>query len=109
LLDNCTLWLTIAGMGIITFLLRLSFIALMGRIRLPASVRRGLDFVPSAVFSALILPDLVQYSVIEPLPLQMHARLIAGGVAVLVAWRTRNVVLTIGAGLVALFILQTVL
>ena len=105
-MDDQTIWFTIVGMGIITFLLRLSFIVLLERVHLPAIAQRGLNFVPPAVFSALILPDLLQYSVAEQLSLHMDARLIAGTVAVLVAWRTRNVVLTIGVGLAALWALQ---
>jgi branched-subunit amino acid transport protein len=96
-------------MGIITFLLRLSFIVLVGRRRLPTVVQRGLDFVPPAVFSALIFPDLFRNSMILPLSVYMNARLIAGLVAILVAWRTRNVVLTIAAGLVVLWAVQTLM
>jgi branched-subunit amino acid transport protein len=36
-------------------------------------------------------------------------RLLAGMLAALVAWRTRNVLLTLGVGLVALWILQALL
>jgi branched-subunit amino acid transport protein len=96
-------------MGFLTFLLRLSFVALLGRVHLPASVQRGLDFVPPAVFSALVLPDLLNYSLMGPFSILMHARLIAGAVAVVVAWRTRNRVLTIGTGLLVLLMLQNVL
>ena len=109
MLDDETVWLTIAGMGIVTFLLRLSFIVLLEHVNLPILVRRGLDFVPPAIFSALILPDIARYSFTEAVSLNMHARLIAGTVAVLVAWRTRNVVLTIAAGLMILWILQILL
>ncbi len=94
-------------MGAITFALRLSFIALLGRIKLPASVKRGLEFVPPAVFAGLILPDLLRYTIIAPLSLHMGARLIAGTIAVVVAWRTKNVLLTIGIGLAVLLLLQT--
>jgi branched-subunit amino acid transport protein len=102
-------WLTIAGVGILTFLLRLSFIALVEHVHLPMLVRRGLDFVPPAVFSALILPDIARYSFTQAAPINMPVRLIAGTVAVLVACRTRNVVLTIVAGLAILWILQMLL
>jgi branched-subunit amino acid transport protein len=106
LLDDQTVWLTIAGMGIVTFLLRLSFIALLEHVSLPILVRRGLDFVPPAVFSALILPDIAMHSFTQATSINMHSRLIAGTVALLVAWRTKNVMLTIAAGLVILWILQ---
>ncbi len=106
MLNPETVWLTIVAMGVITFALRLSFIVFLGHIKLPASVRRGLDFVPPAVFAALILPDLLRNTMIAPLSIHMEARLIAGIVAVIVAWRTKNVVLTIGVGFAFLFLLQ---
>ncbi|MBF8282806.1 MAG: Branched-chain amino acid transport, partial [Anaerolineales bacterium] len=38
-----------------------------------------------------------------------NARLLAGGLAMLVAWRTKNVLLTIAVGMGALWILQAIL
>jgi branched-subunit amino acid transport protein len=108
LLGGLTIWFTIIGMGVLTFLLRLSFIALLGRVRLPAVVQRGLNFVPPAVFAALIIPDIFNNQMM-PFSLQTHARLVAGAIAVVVAWRTKNVVLTIGTGLLVLLILQSAL
>src|SRR4051812_6639077 len=102
------LWLTIIAMGVVTYLLRLSLIALLGRVEVPALVSRGLRFVPPAVLSALILPELVQPSGQLNLSLG-NVRLLAGVLAMLVAWRTRNVLLTVGAGMLGLWILQTVL
>lgn len=109
LLDDQTVWLTIATMGILTFMLRLSFIALLQHVHLPILARRALDFVPPAIFSALILPDIVRYGPTQTAPINVDARLIAGTVAMLVAWRTRNVVLTIATGLAVLWILQMLL
>ena len=93
-------------MGAITFTLRLSFIVFLGRISLPVR-KTGLDFVPPAVFAALIFPDLLRSTMIAPLSLHMDARLIAGIIAVIVAWRTKNVLLTIGVGFAVLFLLQS--
>jgi branched-subunit amino acid transport protein len=38
----------------------------------------------------------------------MNARLIAGVIAMVVAWRTKNTLLTIAAGMIALWILQLI-
>jgi branched-subunit amino acid transport protein len=103
-----TLWLTILSMGVVTYALRLSLIALLGRFEVPAIVRRALRFVPPAVLSAIILPELLQPGGRLNLTLG-NARLLAGLLAVLVAWRTRNVLLTVGAGMLALWVLQVVL
>ena len=71
-------------------------------------ISRGLRFVPPAVLSAIILPELVQPAGQLNLSLG-NVRLLAGLLAMLVAWRTRNVLLTVGAGMVGLWILQSVL
>jgi len=100
------LWLTILGMGVVTYGLRLSLIALLGRLEVPPLVSRGLRFVPPAVLSAIILPELVQPGGQLNLSLG-NVRLLAGLLALLVAWCTRNVLLTVGAGMVGLWLLQS--
>ena len=44
--------------GLLTYGIRLSFIALMGRITVPDWFQRALRFVPAAVLSAIIVPGL---------------------------------------------------
>jgi branched-subunit amino acid transport protein len=51
-----TLWLAVVGAGAITFALRLSFIALLGRMEIPVLLSRALRFVPAAVFTAVVVP-----------------------------------------------------
>jgi len=100
-------WLTILGAGVITFAIRLSLIALMGRLEVPPLVQRALRFVPPAVLSAIIFPELLRHS--GPLDVSLgNTRLLAGGLAALIAWRTKNVLLTIGVGMTAQWILQAV-
>ena len=101
-----TLWIVIILMGLVTYGLRLSMIALMGRLEVPPLVSRGLRFVPPAVLSALILPELVQPSGALNLSLG-NLRLVAGALAIVVAWRTRNVLLTVGLGMAGLWLLQS--
>jgi branched-subunit amino acid transport protein len=100
-----TLWLVIVGMGLITFALRLGPIELLDRLPLPDSVRGALRFVPVAVLSAIILPEMVQPG--GMLDLSWHnQRLVAGVVGIMVAWYSRNVLWTIGAGMAVLWLLQ---
>lgn len=99
-----TLWLTISAAGLLTFLTRLSFIAIHGRVELPAWFKESLAFVPVAVLSAIIFPDLMApEGAVNITP--GNVRLVAGLIAVLVAWRTKNVWMTIAVGMVALFVL----
>jgi branched-subunit amino acid transport protein len=99
------LWLLLLAMGAVTFLIRLSAIGLLGGAEIPPLVRRALRFVPPAVLSAIIFPELLVRDGALRLGLG-NARLIAGVIAAAVAWRTRNVLLTIAVGMGALWILQ---
>ena len=99
------LWMTILGAGAVTFALRLSFIALLGRIRIPPSLGRALRFVPAAVLTAMVVPLLFYEDGALEVSLG-NERLLAGLVAALIAWRTRNVLLTLGGGMATLWILQ---
>ncbi|WIG60063.1 MAG: hypothetical protein OJF49_002811 [Ktedonobacterales bacterium] len=107
-MSTTALWLTILAIGVLTFGIRLSFIALTDRIALPPFALRVLRFVPVAVLTAIIVPELVLPTGTLDLSLG-NARLIAGALAVVVAWRTRNIALTLVVGMVALWLLQFVL
>ena len=99
------IWPVMLIAGLITFGMRLSFIYLFGRLEVPDTMRRALRFVPPAVLTAIILPELLLPSGHLDFGLANH-RWLAGLVAMLVAWRTKNTLLTILAGMTALLILQ---
>jgi branched-subunit amino acid transport protein len=101
-------WLIIVAIGLVTYVLRFSMIALAGRVELPPLVQRGLSYVPPAVLSAIILPELLYPDGAFTLTFA-NTRLIAGVLATLVAWRTRNVLLTIAAGMAVFWLLGAVL
>jgi len=102
------LWLTIIIAGLLTFAIRLSFIVLLHRFEIPLWFQRALSFVPAAVLSAIIFPELFSPSGAPDLSFG-NTRLLAGALAALVAWRTRNVLLTIVAGMGGLILLQVLL
>lgn len=100
-----TLWLVILAAGAGTFAFRASFIALFGRLDdVPEGAERALRFVPAAVLSALVAPDLLLadggVSVANP-------RLAAGALATAVAWRTEDIAATLVTGMVSLWLLST--
>lgn len=102
------LWIIIIAMGVVTYALRLSMILLFDKVAMPVLIRRALRFVPAAVLSALVVqalltPDPARHMSID------QPRFIAGVLAAAVAWRTKNVFLTIGVGMVLLWILQSFL
>jgi branched-subunit amino acid transport protein len=99
------LWLVMLLGGLLTYATRLSFILFMEKLRLPDWLRRALTYVPIAVLTAIIFPEVfvqrgaLNFSLLNP-------RLIAGILAVIVAWRTRNPLLTVTAGMLCLWIVQ---
>ncbi len=103
-----TTWLIILSMGAITYLIRLSLIALLGRVEVPPLVQRALRFVPPAVLSAIVAPELLRPAGTLDLS-PGNVRLLAGILAAVVAWRTRNVLLTIAVGMAALWALRAVI
>jgi branched-subunit amino acid transport protein len=99
------IWLVMLLGGALTFGMRMSFIFLFGRFEIPAMVKRALRFVPPAVLSAIIAPALFMPNNTFDFSLN-NFRLMAGVVAILVGWRTKNTLLTILAGMAALLILM---
>ena len=99
------IWLVFLLGGLLTFGMRYSLIYLLGRFEIPETLRRALRFVPPAVLTAITVPDLFVRS--EQIDLSLtNFRLLAGLVAVLVAWKTKNTLLTILAGMLALLALE---
>ncbi len=103
-MSTLTLALTIVGMGLITFAIRVALFLLPQDAQLPEGLLRALRYVPAAVLSAIIAPEMLMPGGTFDLSLG-NERLLAGLVAILVAWRTRDVVLTVVAGMVALWLL----
>jgi len=99
-----SIWYSIIIVGIFTFLTRLSFILYSDKIKLQPNIQRALQFVPIAVLSAIIIPELIQTN--DSQILLIFPRLFAGFLAIIIAWRTRNIVLTIIIGMVSLYLLN---
>ncbi len=97
------IWLILVLAGALTYLIRLSFIALLGKWSPPRWVSHALRFVPPAVLTAIIFPEvLIRNNAFVP----VNPRLLAGAAAAVVAWLTKSVVLTIAVGMAALLLLQ---
>ena len=101
------LWLIILGMGFVTFGIRFVPIVLLGRIEIPLVMQRALRFVPPAVLTAIVVPELLYRDNQVDVSLT-NVRLLAGLIAIVVAWRTKNALITIGAGMIALWVLSAI-
>ncbi|NCF64955.1 MAG: AzlD domain-containing protein [Chloroflexi bacterium] len=101
------LWLIIIGMGVITYTIRLSMIVMSGQVQLSDQLQRALRYVPPAVLSAIILPEMVQPGGTLDISLG-NERLLAGLIAIVVAWYTQNMIWTVAIGMITLWLLQAI-
>ena len=101
-------WLIIIFVGLGTYLTRLSFIGIFGNREIPAYVERPLRLVAPAVLAAIAIPELVAPDG-EVFVSFDNLRLLAGLIAIVVAWRTRSIGWTIGVGMGSLWLLDWLL
>ena len=99
------IWLVMLLGGLITFTIRFSLIYLFGRFDIPETMRQALRYVPPAVLSAIVFPELFFQEGTWNMSLE-NPRLLAGLIAILVAWVGRDTLVTIIAGMLALLLLQ---
>lgn len=108
-IGSAYVWGLILALGIGCFALRLSFIQLHGwLIDFPPQVEQALGYLPPAILAALVVSQLFvpDGSLVS---MVINERVIAGGVAALVAWRTQSMLATIGVGMGVLWGLQFLL
>ena len=90
--------------GILTYLTRMTMIALISRDMLGDKIKAVLEYVPSAVFPAIIFPGIFinDYGNF----IEMNDPKIFGAiVAVLVGYFSRNIIATILSGLISYWII----
>ena len=99
--SDTTLWAVILSLGIGTFLIRFSFLGLVGARTLPPLMMRLLRYVPVTVIPALVTPMVVWPTATggETDPM----RLIAALVALAVGASTRNALAAIFSGMAVLW------
>lgn len=99
------IWLVMIIGGLITFGMRFSLIYLFGKLEIPETMRKALHYVPPAVLSAIIFPELLIRNGALDISFT-NTRLLAGLVAIITAWFSRNTLITILVGMAALFLFQ---
>ena len=72
---------------------------------LPRNMENSLRYVPIAVLTAILVPE-VMIAESGDLSFQGNFRLVAAGIAVLVAQATRSVTATISFGMLSLWLLE---
>lgn len=103
-------WLAVVLAGMATYAVRVVFFLLAGRMTaLPPAVREVLRMIPAAALAALAIPPLLRPDGAATALTLVSPELAAGVVAGLVAWRTRNLALTIAVGIGAVLLLEPLL
>jgi branched-subunit amino acid transport protein len=102
--DTARLWVTIVLAGAGTFVARISFLGVAHRIAdPPIGLQRVLRMIPPAALAALVLPAFVRpehhFDLTQP-------RFFAGVIATAVAFKTKNVLLTLAVGMAVVVILD---
>ena len=103
-MSDVEIWLIILGGMAVTYAIRLSFTVFVSPDRLSPTFTRGLVYIPPAVLAAIILPELLVVEGQITISMANH-KLLAGMLAGLIAWRTKNTWLTIGSGMLSLWLL----
>ena len=93
-------WFSIIVSGIVTYFSRMAMVALIDRDMLGAKVKEVLNYVPAAVFPAIIFPGVffndfgsfVEYS---------NPKIYGAIVALVVGFYSKNVIATIISGLIS--------
>ncbi len=98
------IWIIIFGMAVVTYLPRLIPLATVEGTSLPLWVRRTLTYVPITVLSAIVGSEFLPSE--GWFHYQIDEHLLAGLVAIGVAWFTRSTVLTMIVGIGILLFLS---
>ena len=98
--SDLTIWLIIAVMGVVTFLIRFSFLGLMGSAKMPDWLLRHLRYTPVAVMPGLVAPLVLWPEATGGDP--DAARLLAAAATVAVGWWRKSLLWGALAGIVTL-------
>lgn len=106
-IDRGTLWLVIVALGVGTFLIRFSFLGMIGSRTMPAWLLRALRYVPVAVLPGLVAPAVLWPAATggETDPARLAAALATLATGIL----TRNMLAAIFAGGAVLYLTPLIL
>jgi branched-subunit amino acid transport protein len=105
LLVRWPIWALIFGAGLITLLMRASFLVFANPEAFPTWFRRSLAFVPPTVLTALVLPGLVFFPNTTSFDWK-NPRLYAGLIALAICVRFKIAIWPLSAGMLSLWGLQ---
>ena len=98
----------ILGMVAVTFGVRYPPLAIISKLDLPENVIRALQYVPVAVLTAITIPAIIMPDGTIDIGIS-NAYFYAGIFTIVVAWRTKNLLLTIILGMLFFFVWRILL
>ncbi|MDJ0531352.1 MAG: AzlD domain-containing protein [Xenococcaceae cyanobacterium MO_207.B15] len=99
----------ITAMAVVTFVIRYPLLAISSRIRLPSQLIEALKYLPPAILTAIVFPAVLMPTVDKILLSYTNAKLVGAIAAILVGWRTQNLLATIICGMLVFLIWQWLL
>ena len=97
-------WISISIAGVLTYLTRMTMVALVRRDMLGDKLKDVLSYVPSAVFPAIIFPA-VFFNDNGTFVEISDPKIFASIIAIVVGYFSRNVIATISSGLISYWII----
>ncbi len=97
-------WISVIIAGILTYLTRMTMVALVRRDMLGDKLKDVLSYVPSAVFPAIIFPA-VFFNDNGTFVEISDPKIFASIIAIVVGYFSRNVIATISSGLISYWII----
>jgi len=98
----------VVAIGIGTYLIRLSFIGIVGDRAMPDWAMVPIRFVAPAVLAALAAPAVLLHDGDLAVSPAANPRALAAAVALVLAWKTKNVAVVIAAGMATVWALQAI-
>jgi branched-subunit amino acid transport protein len=92
-------WFLIGGMALLTFTFRYGLLGVSGRVSLSPKLTHLLRYVPPAVLTAIVAPAVLMPTGNDLMLTHTNARLMGAIAAILVGYRTKNLLLTIVVGM----------
>ncbi len=103
-----SIWFLVVTLSLLTFLLRASFLLFGSKLELSSRFERIFRYVPAAILASLVGPAFVKDAGVVSYSL-MNPQLLAGLLAILVAWKTKSILLTLVSGMLFLWLFKALL
>src|SRR5690349_17711684 len=95
--------LLVLGMAVVTIAVRYPVLALVSKANLPPPLLASLKFIAPAVLTAIIRPALLAPSGDRRDISLSNDYVVAGLITTIVAWRAKDLLVTLGVGMLALW------